>query len=354
MARPNKIWFRKDVGWWMVTLAGEKIRLAKGKANKKVAKQKFHELMLVRCQAPEVSTSIRVVDLVEMFLDFSKKRFAPDTYRNYRFYSQRFAEACGQREITHLKPHHITRWIDSEPWNQTTEGNARRIARRVMTWAKEEGLIHHNPLEDMPSVSGNARQRALTEAEYRALLENSHGSFRILIWALRNTGARPSELYRLKWTQVRKDRLVLSRHKTRKKTKKARTIHLTPALQRLFNYLRTHSHTDYVFVNSKGRPWTSNSVQLRINRIKRRLGLAEDVCAYLLRHTYGTHAIVNGVNSSTVAELMGHSSTEMIDRVYVHLADQVTHLQDAAQKATRLPARHSSNGKHQDERRKHR
>ncbi len=271
MARPNKIWFRKDVGWWMVTLGGEKIRLAKGKANKKLAEQKFHELMLARCQNPEVSTSIRVVDLVEPFLDFSKKRFAPGTYRNYRFYSQRFAEACGQLEVSQLKPHHITRWIDSEPWNQTSEGNARRIARRVMTWAKEEGLIHQNPLEDMPSVSGNARQRALTDTEYRALLATSHGCFRILIWALRNSGARPSELYRLKWTQVRKDRLILSQHKTAKKTKKPRTIHMTPPLQRLIKHLRTRSESDYVFVNAKGRPWTSNSVQLRINRIKKNM-----------------------------------------------------------------------------------
>ena len=27
-ARPNKIWFRKDVGWWMVTFNGKRIRLA--------------------------------------------------------------------------------------------------------------------------------------------------------------------------------------------------------------------------------------------------------------------------------------------------------------------------------------
>ncbi len=34
MARPNKIWFRKDVGWWMVNLGGEKVRLAEGRENK--------------------------------------------------------------------------------------------------------------------------------------------------------------------------------------------------------------------------------------------------------------------------------------------------------------------------------
>jgi hypothetical protein len=44
MARPNKIWFRKDAGWWMVTIDGKKLRLAQGRENRKLAEQKFHEL----------------------------------------------------------------------------------------------------------------------------------------------------------------------------------------------------------------------------------------------------------------------------------------------------------------------
>ena len=44
MGRLNRIWFRKDIGWWMVTLGGEKVRLATGRQNKTLAQQKFHEL----------------------------------------------------------------------------------------------------------------------------------------------------------------------------------------------------------------------------------------------------------------------------------------------------------------------
>ena len=44
MPRVNKIWFRKDTGWWMVTLGGRKERLVKGRPYRKEAQQKFHEL----------------------------------------------------------------------------------------------------------------------------------------------------------------------------------------------------------------------------------------------------------------------------------------------------------------------
>jgi hypothetical protein len=50
MARPNKIWFRNDTGWWMITLGGKKIRLAQGKENRKLAEQKFHELKAVEAR----------------------------------------------------------------------------------------------------------------------------------------------------------------------------------------------------------------------------------------------------------------------------------------------------------------
>ena len=71
MSRPNKIWFGKDVGWWMVTVAGEKIRLAQGKEDRKAAEKKFHELMASRSQAPESPTA-RVADVIEAFLAWTK------------------------------------------------------------------------------------------------------------------------------------------------------------------------------------------------------------------------------------------------------------------------------------------
>jgi len=344
MPRPSKIWFRKDVGCWMVTLGGRKVRLAKGRENRQQAQQKFHELMLVSHRRPESPTA-RVADLVEGFLVAAQKRVAPDTYRNYRFYAQKFAEACGQHSVAVIKPFHVTQWVDRQAWNQTTERNARRVALRVMSWAKEEGLIHANPLQGMKCPPPNSRQRALSDRETKTIIAAAHGPFRILVWALLQTGARPSEARRLTWAEVRADRWVIREHKTAKKTRKPRIVYLTPAVQRLMGYLRARATTNSVFVNMRGNPWTTNAIRLAMSRIKAKCGLSSDVCAYLCRHTFGTRAVVNGLNSSVVAELLGHTSTQMVDRVYVHLADQVQHLQEAVCRATRHPSKHDASGR---------
>ena len=73
-----------------------------------------------------------------------------------------------------------------------------------------------------------------------------------------------------------------------------------------------------------------NALRLQVARLRKKLDLPDDVCLYLCRHGFGTRAIFNGVDGPTVAELMGHTSQEMISKVYVHLADQ--HLKAAVER----------------------
>ena len=136
MPRPDKIWFRSDVGWWMVTLNGQKVRLAQGKENRKAAEQKFHDLMAARSQAPESPTA-RVADIIEAFLAWTKIHRSDETNRNYVWYGQQFSEHSGYLQASELKPIQLTRWIDENKWGQTTERNARRSIYRAFSWACE-------------------------------------------------------------------------------------------------------------------------------------------------------------------------------------------------------------------------
>jgi len=103
--------------------------------------------------------------------------------------------------------------------------------------------------------------------------------------------------------------------------------------------LRRKSTSEFVFLNCRGKPWSSNAVRIRIEHLRKNLGLAGDLCAYLIRHAFGTNAIVNGVDVATVAELLGHTSLEMVSTTYLHLADQKTHLNDAVERATAIKRR---------------
>ena len=337
MPRENKIWFRKDTGWWMVTLVGKKVRLAQGRESKKVAAQKFHELAVVRAQSPQSATA-RVADLIESFLACNRPRLSVETMRNYDWYGQAFAEKSGLVAACDLKPFHVTQFIGGHPaWGLTTQYNARRTLFRIFSWATEEGLLPTNPLRGMKRPKPLPRNRAMSEKEFRALLKGERSiRFKIFLYSLWATGCRPKEARTLQWEHVCEGRWVLPVHKTVHKTGKPRIVYLNASMQKLMTVLRRHSTSKSVFLNCRGKSWSSNSIRMRIEKLRKKLGLANDLCAYLIRHAFGTNAIVNGVDVATVAELLGHTSLEMVSTTYLHLADQKKHLNDAVEKATSI------------------
>lgn len=365
MARPQKPWYRKQTGWWMVEIDGAQEKLIRGpkdENHRQLAEETFVEIRRVRRLAPQ-SAGARTADVIEAFLAWSRQHLTEDTHRVNHYYCQLFAEHCGTVPARELKPFHVTQWVSAmmsperverekarrkeerekglvekrkqgrEPkvWGASTAHNARATAFRVFSWAKEEGLLPENPLAGMKRPKPPPRQRAMSDEEFQQLHAHAGGPFRDFLLALRETGARPKEVRDLLWTQVQADRWVLTKHKTSRKVQKARVIILTETMRQMMERLRGNGHT-HVFLNTEGEPWTMNAVRLQITRLRERLGLAKDLCAYLARHGFGTRAILNGVNPSVVAELMGHNSLEMVSRVYVHLADQHEHLKQAVER----------------------
>jgi integrase len=274
-----------------------------------------------------------VAEIVRAFLAWSVAHHKPSTSGQYEWFGEALIEDCGRIVAVDFRPIDVTRWVAARGWAGAQEYNARRYAFRYFSWAVREGLLRANPLSGMPRPRPLPRRRALGEGEYLTLIRATDSDLRPLLFALRQTGARPQELRELTWPQVRDDHLRLDDHKTVGRTRKPRIIHLAPVVQRFLAVLRRRSRSDHVFLNGRGEPWTANALRLRISRLRDKLGLADDVCAYLIRHAFGTNAVLNGVDVATVAELMGHASTEVTTSVYIHLAEQTSHLQDAAARA---------------------
>ena len=345
MPRVNKIWFRKDTGWWMVTLNGKKTRLVEGRQNRKAADQKFHELAAAQ-HVSTLSPDARVADAIEEFLSCNRPRLSPESMRNFDWYGQRFAESYGLVQIRDLVPQHVNKFLTANPsWGPTTRYNAARSLYRIFSWYATQHRAA-NPLKGLERDTPKARERAMSEQEFRGLLKGERSTrFKMFLYALWATGARPKEARTLKWIHVRTDMWVLPEHKTVRKTKKPRVVYLNGPMRKLMVVLRRDVSSEFVFLNSRGMPWSSNAVRIRIEKLRARPAFKEkfkehkDQCAYLIRHAFGTNAIVNGVDVATVAELMGHTSVEMVSTVYLHLADQQQHLNHAVDRATALKRR---------------
>jgi integrase len=160
------------------------------------------------------------------------------------------------------------------------------------------------------------------------------GCFRALLIALRHSGARPGTVSAVRKEDVSEDgqRWVLEDHKTRHKTGKPLTIYLSPCLQTLTRILSEERASGPLFLNSKSKPWTKDSIRQRMGDLKEKLKIEGKFVAYSYRHTYATTALTSGTDLATVAELLGHTSTDMVMRVYGHLDQKKEHMQQAAAK----------------------
>ena len=89
-----------------------------------------------------------------------------------------------------------------------------------------------------------------------------------------------------------------------------------------------------IFRGPRGvKPFTRNGVRCRFRRLREKLPHLKHFVAYSARHSFATQALVNGAGAAQVAELLGHTSIEMVSRVYGHLAGEVTHMREMARKA---------------------
>lgn len=341
MARIARPWYWKERDGWYVNVGGKRVRLADGRKNKKLALDKFHELM-VEARINPVPDADRptVLSIIEAYLDHAQRHLVARNYEEQRSLLQRFAEAYGFREVADCKAFHLQQWLDATPeWKSTW--TLRRVAAtvmRVFNWALKLGLIRCNPFHGVEYGEGTPR-RPVTDAEFQALLRGAPGRrgrpFRQVLIFLRYTGCRPAEMAGLTWDQVAwsERRLLLPQHKTVKKTRKPRVIVLTPVVFKLLAHLKVRSEGEFVFINDRGNPWHRSALSLRLQRCRRRQGIPSDATLYGVRHKFGTDAILNGVDLTTTSVLMVHRSVRMTEH-YVHLDGEDGHLEQSMRRAT--------------------
>jgi integrase len=334
--REAKPWYRKSNDSWYVEVGGKQVRLAKGKANRAEAVKQFH--LLMAGTKPVQADTLHVEQVCDHYLTHSEREHEPDTFTWHKRYLQKFCDRYGRMRAADLIPFHLTAWLDAHPGWKAARRRAAVVVKRAFAWAKRQGLTTANPFAEVQVQRGGRRDRVLTTDERKQILAAIKDQrFRDFVFAMQETGCRPGEVAKVTAADADLELgvWVLKKHKTAKKTGKPRVIYLTPAMVELTRRLAAEFPEGPIFRGPRGdRPFTRNGVRCRFRRLREKLPHLKGVVAYSYRHSYATDALERGVGVAQVAELMGHTDTEMVMRHYSKLSQRVQHLRDAAAKAT--------------------
>lgn len=330
MSRFRQPFFRRARGLWYVQLDGRQINLG---ADRDAAFAEYHRLMAMRSYAeantvapalgePASEPSPLVVVVIDEFLDWCQKNRSAETYRWYKDRLNAFCVTIPfDLRVSGLKPFHVQRWVDLKP--DAAAGSKRnRIAavKRALRWAEDLGHIGRSPIASMRKPCCGRKEQIVLPAEFARILALTRDQeFKDLLTVTWECGARPQESLRV---EARHVDLVNARwvfpSGESKGGKKDRVVYLTPEALEITQRLMKKHPQGKLFRNTDGKPWTPDATNCRFATIKKKLG--KNYSLYALRHSFATRALQRGVDSLTVAHLLGHSDPSMLAKHYAHLS----------------------------------
>ena len=331
MPRHPTPWQWKGRTGWYARIKGRVIRLGDTKTE---AHQRLSRILSGTEPSGSSAKGLTTHALCAEFATHGTSSLAPLTQQWYARHLDSFREACGQISALEIKPLDVTRWLNGKSWKDTTRRGAVTAVKRAFRWAHRQGLLDVNPLELLERPAGERRQAVLTPAQARAVVEAypAGDPWRAFLEALRETGCRPGELAGLTARDVNLEAGTWTvANKTRRATREpTRTVYLTPVMLEVSRRLLLEQPSGPIFRNARGGAWTRNAMACRFARLRAKLEMGPEATAYSFRHDYVTEALERGVPIATVAELIGHSSVVMIQRVYSRLSERRQYLRTAA------------------------
>ncbi|MEG0258098.1 MAG: site-specific integrase [Christensenella sp.] len=207
--------------------------------------------------------------------------------------------------------------------------NVTRLLSSVFRAAQNKGLSAINPCEGVRKPKNKAKPPRVLTCGEQAKLERmamDTGSLEYLLCLY--TGLRLGELCALKWEDIDMDggviyvRAGMKRLKsgvvqsTPKTQSSQREIPVPVFIMRMLRQNRGQAD-GYVFVNAKGGAADMRTIQLRLRRMAKKLGL-KGVHMHTLRHTFATRCLESGIRFEALSELLGHSTPNITLTYYVH------------------------------------
>jgi integrase len=321
------------------------------------AQEMARERMVERAHAAAGKAGpFTVADAMDAYLEFLKTDGrSNDAIRDARYRDRAFIRPkLGELQVAALTAKKLKGWRDdlakAPPRLRTQagerqkhreladddDGSRARRASTNRTWTTLRAALNRAFANgDVPSDVAwrkvkpfrnveTARARYLTIAEAKRLVSATEPEFRPLIQAALLTGARYGQLAKLTVSDFNPDVGTL-RLRTRKGdgSEKVYHVHLTDEGVRFFRQACGRAGgtgSALIFKRDGGKPWGKSHQARPVEEASERAKIHPRANFHITRHTFASHAVMNGTPLLVVAKSLGHADTRMVERVYGHLA----------------------------------
>lgn len=266
------------------------------------------------------TTSVESILETALKPGFKNKRVADITKADVLALRNKLAKKKGRNSTGFMKPKTINNYL--------------AILRLILTEAADR-YEFDNPFRNIkPLKLQKVHIEPFSLSEVETILQRVREDYRNYYLVRFYTGMRTGEVDGLKWEYVDFDRreiliretLIQGETEYTKTDSSQREIPMFgPVYEALKEQFKaTGKLSKYVFCNREGQPLDHNNVTKRVwYPLLRSLGLKKRR-PYQTRHTAATLLLASGENPEWVARTLGHSSTEMLFKVYSRYIPNLT------------------------------
>ena len=257
--------------------------------------------------------------LSDFVIKLRLQRYAPSSIKTYKNALTKFLIAFQQYDLEQISVQQIQNFMHNL---QVKHHISSIYQKQILASITKFYLLYYNRKLNLsalyPKRNPKPLPKYLSALEVKRLLKQcTNLKHTCILKILYGCGLRVSEVIALKIADI--DSSAMRVMVRAAKGKKDRVLPLPQTLlQNLRQYYLAYRPNDYLFEGQYGGKYTAKSIQNFIKKYARGANIQKSVTPHMLRHSYATHQLENGINIRYVQELLGHNSIKTTE-LYTHV-----------------------------------
>lgn len=306
-----------------------------GKNYEEVQQKMAAKKNFIRDQIEKDGTEIAFAEAAQGWLAQIKEKRKPSTYIKYSLVYQKYVEERFEDAALDQMTDSFVRERLSDASSDSVRKSVYSVLKQILKYASVHYSLMITPLGNPDSEYHNKPVKVLSRGEQRLLIPVLYckmNLFKMAVLLVLLTGLRLGELCALKWTDIDFENKILAVNRTvqrlyaegyRTKTilmetapKSEHSIREIPLSAMLSELLaKFQNGKEYIFGGNK--PMEPRTMQYHFKGILKEAGLP-DMNFHILRHTFSTNCIEDGMDVKSLSEMLGHSDVQITLNRYVH------------------------------------
>ena len=258
--------------------------------------------------------------LAEFRAKLHLQRYAPTSIKTYNNALTKFLVAFQHENLEQLSLQQIAHFLSRLQKNQHLSPT---YQRQILSSITKFYHLFFNRRLDLSVLYPKRKKKALpnylTLQEIKRLFFHCHNLKHLcVLQILYGCGLRVSEVVALKITDI--DSAAMRILVRNAKGQKDRVVPLPKSLlENLRHYYKIYQPKNYLFEGQKKVQYSIKSIQEVTKKCAYEAHIKKKVTPHILRHSYATHQLENGVNIRHIQELLGHNSIKTTE-IYTHIS----------------------------------